>query len=154
MASHNNESYLSRLPAELIIRFFCSAESFFDALHLAATCTHTQAIWRNNVNTIYNQISRQLIPCRRYARDLLACQIGTPPSSPVAVKDVVQLLRNCTVAEKSVDRFNQTVVHNMGSERSRGMYIHVVSLLYFLTRRQFHHTNVTCSTMANPSHHI
>ena len=37
MASHNNESYLPRLPEELIIRFFCSAESFFDALHLAAT---------------------------------------------------------------------------------------------------------------------
>lgn len=123
MASHNNESYLPRLPEELIIRFFCSAESFFDALHLAATCTYTQAIWRNNVNTIYNNISRQLIPCRRYARDLLACQTGTPPISPVAVKDVVQLLRNCTVAEKSADRFNQTVVCNMGSERSRGMYM-------------------------------
>lgn len=118
MASLNNESYLSRLPAELIIRFFCSAESFFDALHLAATCTHIQAIWRNNVNTIYNQISRQLIPCRRYARDLLACQIGTPPSSPVAVKDVVQLLRNFTVAEKSADRFNQTVVCSKKLDRS------------------------------------
>ena len=122
MASLNNESYLSRLPAELIIRFFCSAESFFDALHLAATCTHIQAIWRNNVNTIYNQISRQLIPCRRYARDLLACQIGTPPSSPVAVKDVVQLLRNFTVVEKSADWFNQTIVCSKKLDRNSSMY--------------------------------
>ena len=148
MASHNNVSYLSCLPAELIIRFFCSAESFFDVLHLAATCTHTQEIWRNNANTIYSQVSRELIPCRRYARDLLACQIGTPRSSPVAVKDVVQLLRNCTVAEKSADRFNQTVVCHKKLDRSSSMYMlgpSFLSVCDCLTRRQW---------MVKHSHHI
>lgn len=134
MASHNNETYFSRLPTELIIHLFCSSESFFDALHFAATCTHTQSIWRNNVNTIYNCISQRLIPCHRYARDLLACQIGTPPSSPVAIKDVVQLLRNYAVAEKSADWFNQMVVSCMGSERSRGIFILFPSFLLEIER--------------------
>ena len=99
-----------RLPRELILGVFYSSSSFLDVLHLASTCRYTQAIWRDNVNPIYNHISRRAIPYRRYARELLACQIGTPQNAPVTVRDVVQLTRNSLVAEKSADRFSERVM--------------------------------------------
>lgn len=99
-----------RLPRELILGVFYSSSSFLDVLHFAATCRYIQAIWRDNVNLIYNHISQHAIPYHRYARELLACQIGTPQNAPVTVRDVVQLTRNSLVAEKSADRFSERVM--------------------------------------------
>ena len=99
-----------RLPRELILGVFYSSSSFLDVLHFASTCRYIQAIWRDNVNPIYNRICQRAIPYRCYARELLACQIGTPQNAPVTVQDVVQLTRNSLVAEKSADRFSERVM--------------------------------------------
>lgn len=108
MKSDNNP--FRCLPRELILCVFYSSSSFLDVLHFAATCRYIQAIWRDNVYTIYNHIGRHAIPYHRYARELLACQTGTPLNAPVTVQDVVQLTRNSLVAEKSADRFNERVM--------------------------------------------
>ena len=107
---NSEDGPLPRLPRELILEVFYSSSSFLDVLHFAATCRYIQAIWRDNVIPIYNHISWRAIPYRRYARELLACQIGTLQNMPVTVQDVVQLTRNSLVVEKSADRFSEKVM--------------------------------------------
>lgn len=73
-----NDSSLSRLPSEILLRCFSSSSSLWDVFHLAAKCRRNRQTWLENVNTIYHNISPRCIECRRYAHAFLADQRGTP----------------------------------------------------------------------------
>ena len=104
---------MSSFPAEVILGVFCSLSAFPDILHLAATSQKHRQIFRDNVSTIYHYVSPMAIPCRRYARKLLADQGGSLPNETPTVQDFLQMTRNSIVMEKSVAHFNETVVIKM-----------------------------------------
>lgn len=112
---------LSSCPAEVILGVFCSLSAFPDILHLAATCQNHRQIFHNNVSAIYHCVSPLAIPCRRYARKLLADQGGSLPNEIPTVQDFLQMSRNSIVMEKSVVHFNETVVIKMAHPRRARM---------------------------------
>ena len=120
MQRPNDSSPLSRLPSEILLHCFSSSSSLWDVLHLAATCRWNRQIWIDNANTIYYNVSPRCIECRRYAHALLADQKGTPadPSPYLTVEDVLQLVRNTVVIERSVDHFNNTWVAHLAKTRN------------------------------------
>lgn len=120
MEISNHSPSLSCMPSEVILRCLCSASTFWDVLHSAATCRQQRQIWTDNVNTIYQVVSPRAIQCRRYARILLADQGGTAADSQfLAVHDVLQLVRNTVLMEKSVNQFNKKHVVLLSSHMRR-----------------------------------
>jgi hypothetical protein len=108
---------LSSFPPEVILGVFCSVSTFPDILHLAATCQKHRQIFHKNIITIYHRVSPRAVPCRRYARKLLADQGGSLPNETPTVQDFLQMTRNSIVMEKSVEHFNETVVIKMTHPR-------------------------------------
>ena len=51
-----------------------SRSTFWDVLHFAATCRHYRQIWTGSLNVVNQHVSPRAIPCRHYARILLAEQ--------------------------------------------------------------------------------
>ncbi|PYH95912.1 hypothetical protein BO71DRAFT_439964 [Aspergillus ellipticus CBS 707.79] len=90
------------LPSELVCHILGFSSSFQDVLHFAATCRRFQHLWQRNANFIYKYVSRTAIPCRRYARILLADQGGSQPNDPLNAQDVRQMARNSVRMEKTI----------------------------------------------------
>lgn len=98
----HDRAELSSFPAELVLGVFCSLSAFPDVLHLAGACQKHRQIFLDNVTTIYQHVSPRAIPCRRYARKLLADQGGALPNEAPTIQDFLQMTRNSIVVEKSV----------------------------------------------------
>ena len=113
MAFMHDQSVLSSLPAELILRVFCALSTFPDVLHFAASCQRHRHILHDNVSTIYHHVSPRAIPCRRYARKLLEDQGGSLSYENPTISDFLQMTQNLVVMEKSIDQFNEKVVAEM-----------------------------------------
>ncbi|KAH8433922.1 uncharacterized protein LDX57_011558 [Aspergillus melleus] len=100
-------SPISSLPNELILSIFCSLPSFSDVAYFAATCRLYRILWINQAFSIFTNVGPRTIPCRKFARTLLADQGGpSVTANRLALQDVLQLIRNAKVVELNIAQFN------------------------------------------------
>ncbi|PWY96120.1 hypothetical protein BO94DRAFT_529532 [Aspergillus sclerotioniger CBS 115572] len=105
-----NKCYLSSLPAEIITHVFTLLPALGDVLNLAAACSRHQQIWQQNADQIHRHAGPRSIECLHHARIYLADQGGAQPNTTLTARDVVQLVRNSSAVEKTLDLFNQKYV--------------------------------------------
>ncbi len=109
---------MQRLPPELITKIFCALPSLVDVVSLAATCRRLRDIWVQQLAFIYRQVAPGCIECQSDALQLLVDQGAIKSSTaPSSVTDVLQLIRNAHIVERSIDQFNREIVCKVQREK-------------------------------------
>ena len=107
---NSNDPFMS-FSAELITDIMCRLPSFSDDFAFAAICRRLRRIWSEDVTFIYKHVAPRTIKCEHDARILPADQGGAAADSPVlSVRDVLRLVRNSHIVEKSIGQFNRDIV--------------------------------------------
>lgn len=112
----NYHPSLSVMPPEVATNIFGQLPSFSDVFALSAVCLQLRHLWLKNVNAIYNQVAPRSIPHERAARRFLVDQDGPGLGFPMSAKDVVRMVQNAGVIEKTVLQFEREVVSRVKSE--------------------------------------
>lgn len=107
----DSKARLPKLPTELLIAIFRSADSFPDIFALAATCQGLRSIWQSNLPVIYQPVARRSIDCEIRARRFLAQQRGHESAnletSSMTQKDVVSIVKNAGIVEQAIHKFEE-----------------------------------------------
>ena len=70
---------MDHVPAEIILKIFCTLDTRFSIVSLAATSHKFGQIWHNNAATISEKVFDKEIPGHRYALMLLKVQYRNCP---------------------------------------------------------------------------
>ncbi|KAI9651692.1 MAG: hypothetical protein M1831_000538 [Alyxoria varia] len=97
---------LLSLPNEIIINVFCKLHTLEDVFMLPHTNKLLQALWTENVPSIYKNVGPRSISCEEYAHQTLADQDGEPKLSlPLSVNHVWRLMENARVVRRAIEQF-------------------------------------------------